>query len=349
MNHPALTISAFDVRRASDTDLAALSKFSNQIRSERLPDDPPIALEDHLQRYRNIPDFVDVPMHVVWSPDGSQMLALEQSQILNMEENRHISQFSIDVLPAYRRQGLGRRLLACAVQSAQDAQRTLMLAETSERIPAGEAFMQRYGAAKGLEAHTNQLELANLDRGLLDAWVQRAQSSAAGFELGLWDGPYPEERIGEIARLIEVMNQEPRGTLAVEDFHFSPEQVRQMEASLFADGTQRWVIYAVERSSGDFAGFTEIAWNPHRPDVCNQGGTGVWPQFRNHGLGRWMKAVMLQKLLAEYPQIRFVRTGNADSNAAMLKINNELGFKPYTSLCLWQIETSRLQEALSAG
>ncbi len=50
---------------------------------------------------------------------------------------------------------------------------------------------------------------------------------------------------------------------------------------------------------------------------------------------------MLEKIVHEHPEVKFVRTNNADSNGAMVKINKELGFKPYMATCLWQVETEQ--------
>jgi GNAT superfamily N-acetyltransferase len=72
------------------------------------------------------------------------------------------------------------------------------------------------------------------------------------------------------------------------------------------------------------------------------------PEYRNHGLGRWLKAAMLAKVLHERPQVQFVRTGNANSNAPMLKINAALGFKPYLAQSIWQVETERVAAYLAS-
>jgi mycothiol synthase len=85
-----------------------------------------------------------------------------------------------------------------------------MMTRTNEHILAGQAFMRRLGAEKGLEAHINQLVLAELNHSLVRQWLERAPERASDFVLGFWSGPYPEDQLEAVARLVEVMNQAPR-------------------------------------------------------------------------------------------------------------------------------------------
>ena len=47
---------------------------------------------------------------------------------------------------------------------------------------------------------------------------------------------------------------------------------------------------------------------------------------------------MLDRLRRERPQVCVVRTGNADSNAAMLAINHALGFRQAEGGTVYQLE-----------
>jgi mycothiol synthase len=340
---PAIHIKPFNLQGASDHEYLALNDCANCLQAEVLPDDPPTPAEERIARLRHIPPFRQAFAWVAWSPDQMRVVASGRVDFPKTGENKHLVRFRIDVLPKYRRQGIGRRLLALISDVARRENRRLMMTRTNEHIPAGEAFMRRLGAEKGLEAHINQLALAELNHSLMHQWLERASD----FILGFWSGPYPEDQLEAVARLVEVMNQAPRDRLDVEDDHITPEKLRQVEELMLATETERWTMYVREKTTGKLAGFTEVFWNPNRGHLVQQGDTGVFPQYRNKGLGRWLKAAMLEKIIQERPAVKLVRTDNADSNARMLRINHELGFKSYMSECWWQVETEKVLAYLS--
>jgi mycothiol synthase len=347
--NPNLEIRPIDIKRASAEEYRAANIFNNVLRAERLPDDPPIPLDEQISEYQNIPSFVDVNAWVVWSTVDSTAVGVGVVVFMLAETNQHLAELDIQVLPQYRRQGWARKLLALTTETAQRKNRRLLITNTNERIPAGEAVMQRLGAKRGLENHTNQLKISELNRDLVTRWQTQAQERASGFELGTWVGVYPEEDMNDIVELFRVMNSAPHDNLEIQDFNYTAEQLRQREKSNMARGAETWTMYVREKATSKFAGFTEVVWHPNRPEILNQGGTGVFPQYRNHGLGRWLKAAMLDKILRDRPQVKYIRTDNADSNAPMLKINEQLGFKPYISRCVWQIEVAKVHEYLGSN
>ncbi|HEV8338150.1 MAG TPA: GNAT family N-acetyltransferase [bacterium] len=343
-----MRITPFDPRGATDREYAAAAAFQNTIRAEVLPDDPPIPLEERVQGWRNMPPFVRVWAWNVWHPSGATLIAAGNVNFLDKEENRHLARFDIAVLPEFRRRGLARRLLGLIAEIPRQQERRLLIASTHGAVPAGEAFMRRLGAHMGLAIHTNQLDLREVNRDLLRVWQERAPERAADFEIGVWEGELPEEEIEEIAVMFEAINRAPRGDLEEEDEHWTPAQIRQFEKAARARGNQTWMMYVREKGSRRIAGWSDVAWNPNRPEILQQQGTAVFPEFQNRGLGRWLKAAMLEKVLRERPQVRFVRTGNADSNAPMLKINTELGFKAFRSHYFWQVERAKVRDYLAS-
>lgn len=329
----AIRIAAFPYRDATIEAYKALNDCRNRMRAERLPDDPPVPLEEQIQAFQTVPPHVEYSVWAAWDDELPGIVAFGEIW-LPLEDNLHLAEINIEVLASYRRQGIARQLLGSLVEVAQRGDRRLLLGNTMDRIPAGEQFLERLGAERGLASHTNQLVIADVDRALLRRWQERAAERASGFTLGVWEGPYPEEDLEAIVALYDLLNQQPLGDLDVEDTRYTAEQLRQTERSIFARGYERWTLYARELATGDFAGYTEVFWNRHRPPYISQGMTGVFPQYRNRGLGRWLKATMMQRILDGRPQAQYVRTGNADANAPMLKINTEMGFKPYISRCI---------------
>ena len=108
-------------------------------------------------------------------------------------------------------------------------------------------------------------------------------------------------------------------------------------------GYSHWMIMIRNRATGALAGMTEVLLHPDRPGIVSQGFTGVLPSYRNLGLGHWLKAAMLNKVLVDHPAAQVIRTGNANSNEPMLKINQEMGFKPYMATTIWQVEVEKVE------
>jgi mycothiol synthase len=332
-------------KTVSEAEIREFTDLVNILRLETHPDDPPTQAEVRIQEFKNMPDFVEV--HIWLARENNKALGFTNMQVLHLPDNQHMAQFGIQILPEKRKQGLGTTLLKRVLEVAQHASRTMLMTFSHDKIPAGETFLKHYGFTPGLEHKVNQLEIAKLEPGKLETWIEAGQTRASEYVLGSWDGAIPEEEISAFAKLMDVMNTQPKGDLKMEDQHLTPEVIRDMEKVKFGSGGKRVISYVKHRDTGEFAGYTELEWHPTRASIVSQEATGVNPEHRNLGLGKWLKAANLREMLAMNPEAKFVRTGNANVNAAMLKINTDLGFQPYHAATVWQGNTDTILEKLA--
>src|SRR5574340_93491 len=342
-------VRSIDLRAATVAEYASLSTLKNAMRREFLPEDPPWPAAEHTRRLQAMPAIKDNTSWVVSRGSPEDIVGLAQADIYMTGDTPRLLWFEIDVLPEYRLQGLGRLMLRLVADHARRRDRTLLTVECHDRAPGGPAFLKRIGARPGLVEATNQVRVADLDQGLIHSWLENRTALSEEFELGFWDVPYPTDRLQELADLMQrVANDQPRDSLQMEDINYSPELMQQFDDEQRLGGDQRWSLFATHRRDACLAGITEVYWNPRRPHLLWQGFTGVKPDYRDRGLGRWLKAEMLTRILRDRPQVQVIRTGNADSNDPMLKINRTLGFKRHLAWVTWQVELEQVDRYLAS-
>ena len=337
-----------ELHSATENEYQHLGEFKNTLYREYAPDDPPIPLEEQIQGWRNTPGSAAHEAYALWNSARSKIIAFCEISCPENGGQEATANYVIEVSPAYRHQGIARQALQLIVLFAKKHQRTLLTCHTSDRVAASERFLERLEARKGLVMGINQLRVSELDKLLVQQWLRQSESKHPDFEVQFLDGSYPDAIIDEIAALRQAAgNDQPRGDLDAEVMKITPELLRHMERNLFSTGYRRWTILLIHRANREAVGLTEVFWNPHRPTIVDQGFTGIARVYRNQGLGRWLKAEMLQKILSEQAQVEFIRTGNVNSNAPMMKINQEMGFQPYTARTIWQVETEKVEKYLS--
>ena len=321
-----VTIEELDPATLDDGALAQLAELSTIEERALARDDPPVEVAEEADELRVRPAFEERFLWVARGADG-QLLGRATLDVEHREENRHLAEIALVVRHEARRRGLGRRLLDVAGERARTAGRTTLIGWSAAGSD-GAAAPRALGAEGVLVERISRLRTADLDRALLEAWVARAPERAAGYSLVAWDGTCPDELLERFGAVMAVMNTAPRGDIDMEDEVFTPELIRDFEASMERKGTTIWTVAARHDATGELAGFTALFFPKHRPWQAEQGDTGVHPGHRNKGLGRWLKAANLLRLLDERPEAQVVDTGNATTNEPMLNINVALGFRP---------------------
>jgi mycothiol synthase len=334
------------LRSASDERLRDLHAFAGVLHAEATPTAQRRTLEDFRASVRSMPDTYEVVAFVTRDASGV-VNGWAEGCVLDVAENAHLAQASIDVRADARCRGIGRALLAELAEHAASRGRTTMIGTSTDRVPAGAAFAQRIGAREVQVSHEHRLVLDDVDRNLVDRWVSEAPDRAPGYSLLAVDGPIPDDLVDDVVIVYDAMNDAPRGDSGPEDEKASARLLRERERQIAATGALRWTLLVRNEASGRVVGLTEVRWDPAAPQTVAQGDTMVLAGHRGYALGKWLKAAMLKRILDELPTGETVRTNNADSNAAMVGINSALGFKPHIAISTWQVTVARVRTYLA--
>ncbi|PXA67915.1 GNAT family N-acetyltransferase [Cryobacterium arcticum] len=255
--------------------------------------------------------------------------------------------FTVEVLPEWRRNGIGTALTQLLESRADAEGRSNRIVYAVSPDAPGRRLVARSGfgsvprwnpEVRFLLGHGYSLEQVErgsrlplpLDVHALDRTLADAQAAAGSDYTALvWTGRTPQRWLEDLALLYTRMSTDaPTAGLEEPEDVWSVERlVAEQEAS--ARGPRiALVAAAMHRPSGRLAGFTELSVPADPSRAVSQEDTLVLKEHRGHRLGMLVKAANLRQLALQHPEQTVVTTFNAEENRYMLDVNEALGFVP---------------------
>jgi len=327
-------------RLGTDDELAAMHLVESEIEAERWPGRAPQPLEQYLAFARSLPAQFDDHTWLAETEAGATVGC--SACWSDAAGDPTVMECYVYVRPTWRRQGAGWNLAKAVIDEARSEGRSRLLWATYDSAPAGEEFSRRLGGRIARVNRNSELRLGDVDWHMVRSWIHDGPRRAPDYSLEFWEGPFPADLLEDAARFHHIMNTAPRDGLEVGDTVLAPEQVAAIDRHLVQAGRQRWTCL-VRCPAGRCVGGTEMTFESWEPTIGSQQNTAIHPDHRGHGLAKWAKAAMLERIRSECPEVLLIRTGNAYSNEPMLAINIALGFQVVEVRTDWQGDTASLQ------
>lgn len=341
-----MRIEAFDVDTATDEQFRARYDLMVRVDTEMDPETPASPFDVWVRQSRTKSEFHEARRWSAFDEDGT-VVANASLHLDNSGDNDHLCRIDISVAPEHRRRGIARALLEPILDAAEADGRSVMGAGTVQGHES-EHFLKAVGFEQKLLDRRSRLRVDEIPDGLLDQWLAAAPTKAAGYSLIEIEKRCQPDYRERFIDVLNAMNDAPREGLDRNDEHVTLEQLDDWERQTEENGNEESCLVVMHDETGEFAGYTHIAWEPSVPQVLWQQGTAVKAAHRGHAIGRWLKAANLKAVLEKNPEARFVDTWNAGSNKWMLAINDDLGFRPYIWYTAWQAKIADIKATIGA-
>jgi GNAT superfamily N-acetyltransferase len=338
---PSIQICSFDPHEARAEQWAAFHRYRRAVAAELEPEDPLLSDEEKKSEMQQISPLWEYQRWLALEGEeiiGSAIVSFRRAQTPNAAEHAPFLFGGGSIRAEARRRGAGTLLLReiHSLMSALDKRVLTLEAHTA----AGHAFLACAGAIPKFTVVENRAVLAELDWGRLLQW-----EDAAGMLGHVWE--HYSDRVPR-DRLIELLPQFtalatglPVGELEMAPIRYEIEAYdRWYEEIEPAGGAHHMIV--LRAPCGKVSGISEARWDARTPEFVQQQITAVADQWRGRGLARSLKAAMLRQIRTHDPEVKFVSTVNAETNTAILAINERVGFTKHRRTVSYQITRTAL-------
>jgi GNAT superfamily N-acetyltransferase len=263
---------------------------------------------------------------------------------LPVHDNVTLANMAVQVHPDHRRRGYGRRAVESVSDLLRAAGRTTMLVEvptaTCTSTPSeGEFLATSVGARRVTVEARRMLDLLAVSAATFSTLFEEARAAADGYSVIAWRGRTSPDLVPDMAELRALMSTDPpQGELELEPEPWDAARFLEVEDAVLARGRQVLVVAVRHDASGELVGYTNVGVPSGGGTVGYQWDTIVRSDHRGHRLGLLLKLANIEQVRRELPAVRYLNTWNADENAHMVAINEQLGFRVMEGWSEWQLD-----------
>lgn len=345
-----VSICEFDPKTAERPEWSRVHAFRRLRHAETQPEDP-LSPDDVVEMEMKL-DSLHTNRTLLAERGGCiigrAILGWQNPEAPAYESNKQFGYYNIHVLKPERRHGLGSALLRQALVLFEAAERTVLTTHVEEED--GHAFVRWLGAESKLVGAENRLDLRAVDWDMVHRWIEEGRVRSPDTELQFFENRIPDDFMPVYCPALSAMlNTMPFDDMEHGEIAITPESMRLHHYAWLDEVDGAHHTFVTREPDGSVSGITDVGYAPHEPDRIEQYFTGVRTDCRGRGLGKLLKATMLEYLRATYPDARWVITGNANSNDPMLHINRRLGFRTHRTGATYQIGRDALAARLATA
>ncbi|OJF12317.1 GNAT family N-acetyltransferase [Couchioplanes caeruleus] len=279
--------------------------------------------------------------------EGGHPLGIAYLRVPTAVGTLHRAEVEVQVHPAERQRGAGSALLDKAVEAARKLGRRTLITGPVTAGPvtggpvaggpvAGDAsFLIARGFRPVLNLTFSRLPMARAGDPRLAAL---AGEPHPGYRLNSWEGTVAGDLAPTFAASRRAMDDMPMDEADVAAEEWDVDRVRAIAAAVTERGDILCTVAAMHEPDGAIVGFTELVVPGDGTGDAQHYGTGVLPGHRGRGLARWMKATAVLHVRDAHPGIEGLLTDTAESNVAMRRVNDDLGYEPTHRSVLYQLD-----------
>lgn len=249
---------------------------------------------------------------------------------LSLQDNTHLADLEVSVLPGHRRRGVGRALHVEATRLRRAAGRTSACGEVYA-VPGVDSPGVAFATALGYRSMHVE------DHLLLPLPATPPAVDPVGYDIVTWRDRCPEEYVEAYCAMRTRMNHDvPVGDLDHEPVDMTVDRLRVGEERT-ARSYASVVAAARRREDGVLCGYS-LTYLALGTDRALQDDTLVMPAHRGRHLGAALKAATLAVVQAEHPERIAIHTWTDPDNLPMYRTNTDFGYRPVERMHEMQVK-----------